>query len=450
MSGESERSFGRIGIFLALVGLALNPIIIGYCFAPDGKITSGGWNIFIILFELLLVIGGLAVWRKRKTLDRKTLLFGAITTLITLAAIETGLHVLQHLIRGNDFRMIDWRLKSSVYQHKSWADSLFTEYASLQVDFEPFIGWRTREITGTYIVVDSSGMRRTIQSGMNPPADSSCSLYCFGGSTMFGSYVRDGATIPSFLASALSGEGVPCTVFNYGDQAFTFEQEIIRLTLLLRDGRRPKSVLFYDGVNEVFPRYYAQQLLASGPLSPLYKTAELMKQSFPRRLGVVTRDYLEGNLLLFEASDRLAALLFGTAPSKYGRKNLGNAGLEALSAAIVADYKTSYDLLLRLASSYHFKLFCFLQPVIFTRDHPTAEELDGDRHVRDEEIKKLYLDTYALLKQTPLPDFYDLSGALNDVQGTYYVDFCHLSEEGNRIVAVKMAKNILNESNGKP
>ena len=380
MRGGSDLRFGRIGISLVLLGLAFNPFMVGFCLAPDGRIVSGGWILLIIACELLLITAGSTVWRKRKILDRKTLLFGAITTLISIMAVETGLHVVRHLIRGDDFRLIDRRLKSTVYQHRSWADSLFEEYAALKVDLEPFIGWRTRDFHGTFINVDSNGMRRTIQSGLNPQADSSCMLYCFGGSTMFGSYVRDQGTIPSFLTSSLLREGVQCSVFNYGDQAFTFKQEIMRLTLLLRDGRRPNVVLFYDGVNEVFPGYYAQQLLASGPLSPLYKTAELMKQSFPRRLGIVTRDYLEGNLLLFNASDRLAGVLFGTTLSQYTRKDLTDAELEALSHAIAVDYKASYELLLRLASSYHFRLFCFLQPVIFTRENPTAEELNGDKH----------------------------------------------------------------------
>src|SRR3989454_1100907 len=233
--------------------------MVGFCFAPDGRIVSDGWILLIIACELLLITAGSTVWRKRKILDRKTLLFGAITTLITIMAVETGLHVVRHLIRGDDFRLIDRRLKSTVYQHRSWADSLFEEYAALKVDLEPFIGWRTRDFHGTFINVDSNGMRRTIQSGLNPQADSSCMLYCFGGSTMFGSYVRDQGTIPSFLTSSLLREGVQCSVFNYGDQAFTFKQEIMRLTLLLRDGRRPNVVLFYDGVNEAFPGYYAQQ-----------------------------------------------------------------------------------------------------------------------------------------------------------------------------------------------
>ena len=151
MRGGSDLRFGRIGISLVLLGLAFNPFMVGFCFAPDGRIVSGGWILLIIASELLLITAGSTVWRKRKILDRKTLLFGAITTLITIMAVETGLHVVRHLIRGDDLRLIDRRLKSTVYQHRSWADSLFEEYAALKVDLEPFIGWRTRDFHGTFI-----------------------------------------------------------------------------------------------------------------------------------------------------------------------------------------------------------------------------------------------------------------------------------------------------------
>jgi len=445
MSGESDRAFSRIGIGLALLGLAFNPFIVAFCFAPDGRIISSGWILLITLCEALLIIGGMTVWRKRKSLDRKAFLFGTITTLITIASIETGLHVLQHIIRPDEFRAINSRLKSSVYEHKSWADSLFRENGALDIDLEPTMGWKTQPYHGKFINIDSAGVRRTMQSAISPSADSSCSLYCFGGSTMFGSYVRDGGTIPSFLSSFLSNQDVPCCVVNYGDQGYTFKQEIMKLTLMLRDNSRPTDVLFYDGVNDVISCYYAEHPFPPGLLSPLYKTVELMKQPFPRRLGVITRDYLEENLLLFRAFDRLAGLLFGPTHSRSGRKNYSASELEEMSRAIVQEYKASYDLLLRLSASYHFKIFCFLQPVIFTKENPTTEELNVDREVHDERFKKLYLDTYSLLGQSGLQNFYDLSGALNQAHGTYYVDFCHLSEEGNQIVAAKMATVLMDQ-----
>ena len=44
------------------------------------------------------------------------------------------------------------------------------------------------------------------------------------------------------------------------------------------------------------------------------------------------------------------------------------------------------------------------------------------------------------LNQKSVPHFYDLSQALRGRQKPYYIDFVHLNEEGNEIIAEKMGE----------
>lgn len=70
-------------------------------------------------------------------------------------------------------------------------------------------------------------------------------VFVFGGSSTFGIGVKDKETWPFYLETVL-GVGV----FNGGVGGFTLHDETYLLTQLLIAGQRPKTVIFYDGVNE--------------------------------------------------------------------------------------------------------------------------------------------------------------------------------------------------------
>jgi hypothetical protein len=55
----------------------------------------------------------------------------------------------------------------------------------------------------------------------------------------------------------------------------------------------------------------------------------------------------------------------------------------------------------------------------------------------------LYRFVLESVRGMQLPNFYDISGVLVGRTTTQYVDFCHLSEEGNRSVANAIADNVL-------
>ena len=95
-------------------------------------------------------------------------------------------------------------------------------------------------------------------------------------------------------------------------------------------------------------------------------------------------------------------------------------------------------LLGRLAQAYGFQYLCLWQPLAFTDEKLTAEEAAADPRLRDEALAQLYRDAPRLLSQRRLARFVVLADALRGRQHTCYIDYCHLSEEGNAMVASKI------------
>src|SRR6185295_3816027 len=99
---------------------------------------------------------------------------------------------------------------------------------------------RRKPFHGTYINVDSAGIRITPQRPISgvPVAR----VFMFGGSTMWGWLQRYDKTIPAEVARRLatmadSVGGIEVT--NFGETGYVFTQEVLELMLQLRAGNRP-------------------------------------------------------------------------------------------------------------------------------------------------------------------------------------------------------------------
>ena len=76
-----------------------------------------------------------------------------------------------------------------------------------------------------------------------------------GGSTMFGSFQRDGHTIPSEFARLAEADGIPVRVVNYGQLAYVNWQEVLLLQQLASGSSRPDLAVFYDGYNDLLSQF---------------------------------------------------------------------------------------------------------------------------------------------------------------------------------------------------
>ena len=67
--------------------------------------------------------------------------------------------------------------------------------------WQPYVYWRASPYQGKWVTVDQTGLRRTVGASVerNSPPEKSIApirIFCFSGSTMWGTLVRDAHTIP--------------------------------------------------------------------------------------------------------------------------------------------------------------------------------------------------------------------------------------------------------------
>jgi hypothetical protein len=72
-------------------------------------------------------------------------------------------------------------------------------------------------------------------------------IFCFGGSTTYGDFIKDDHTWPSFISKNFNNSQLE--VLNYGCEAYTPYQETLLFLSLLRQGKRPSLSIFMDGIN---------------------------------------------------------------------------------------------------------------------------------------------------------------------------------------------------------
>lgn len=442
MKGSFNRFF-RFNIIFAFcliaVGLLVNQWLLGYLFPPtDGSIALES-KIFIWAFQLFCIISGVLVYFKGNILEeRKGFVFACIAVALMIITIEIGLRITHFVIHlGDQEEISDKRYLLSPYEGKEWAYEFWKEHGgSWNTHYEQFLGWDRREYHSKYTNVDSMGVRKT----WNPEHfyGKPDTIYVFGGSTLWGTGARDNYTIPSYLSKLLNNSGYDFVVHNYGETGYTFTQEIIHLILLLREGNKPKYVIFYDGVNDVYGAYQSGM---AGTTQNVSRIREKLREKPNRHLiWIGVKGMFKDHCMIYRAVRKISSLVsqqqeFQEVASKYGEKEL-----KLLSDGIIEYYIKSMELLSHLSQIYGFKYIFFWQPTIFIEKKLTNEEAKVDPRLNDKALGNIYKYTTDFLRAKSLPHFFDISNALSDRTESCYIDFAHLAEEGNELVATKIFK----------
>ena len=170
---------------------------------------------------------------------------------------------------------IYWRLAPASLRYNPFPDKEFgtvflNEYSDGFQNFTPFLTWTGKPLQGQYINVDGHG-RRVNWNPSTQNADTKI-IWMFGGSTTWGYGARDEKTIPSELSRKLANTGHRFHVVNFGERGYTLAQNINRLVLELRAGRRPDYALFYEGVDDIFVAYENAESLKIHQENVLQKT----------------------------------------------------------------------------------------------------------------------------------------------------------------------------------
>lgn len=341
---------------------------------------------------------------------------------------------------------------------KSFVLKIFEEETALKAEYRSFIGYRRQPFEGLTVNIDDNGFRTSTNHKMND------SIWFLGGSTMWGTGADDARTIPSNFAK-ITGENV----LNLGESSFNSFQELNQLIILLSQGYRPKAVVFYDGVNDggsfcnneshaVVNHAYTSRFAA---LHENYKISQkkLKNRKFIdfRLLLRSTEEFLLMPLTFFKALNELnkqknnaqTITPFNEYKLEKKLKFCDNPMIANGAAKItITMWRSAANILNSLDIPY----LLVLQPT--AAFHPEQYRLD---HLTDF-AKKYIVNTqgsyemyYPTLKDRfkeechefySCDSFVDLSKIFFDNHVPIFIDHCHVSPIGNRLIAEQIAEHL--------
>jgi hypothetical protein len=303
------------------------------------------------------------------------------------------------------------------YAGIDWTRTHFEEFHTLQSRYISHIGWRREPFKGKTITLEGPYAQRAT---VGAAESGKPSVYFFGGSTMWGTGVDDANTIPSLVAQIGAFRAQ-----NYGESGWTAHQSLALLILLLQEGHRPNVVVFYDGVNDVAHKCRQE-------ITP---TSHAREHQIRAAVSTTKAQHLYGLEHMLKPLMGLASEIQRALPRSEAK--LYDCHENRQEAQKIADnLLQDWDVARRLIESYGGKFIGILQPVAYYSN----TRLDHLRSLGDAR-KRQYEAVYPLIKERMAgrPDLYDFTAVL-DRPEPVYIDFCHLSPNGNRYVAQKMVE----------
>lgn len=321
-----------------------------------------------------------------------------------------------------------------------WALPYFDEFTrAVRVEWKPYVHWWQRPYRGDYLTLDKRGLRPT--PGERDAGPDAPRILCFGGSTMMGMGARDAATIPAVLARRLSELGHPAAVTNFGQLGHNSTQEAISLHQLLKAGMRPDIVIVYDGINEMM---CAEQTgMADRVFHEGSRRAEFNLLYHERRRDLVAAALIASLPRTMRRLRSLTGLsLSGPLPARHA--DLAAVDTALLAREVAAAYAANVRLVRMMATSYGFRPLFFWQPVLVTKRVKTVDEAFFETEFTNDLMarRRLYTAIIEAWRTHPelaeADDVIDLSRLFDEREEPVYIDFYHLSEDGNAAVAEAM------------
>ena len=253
----------------------------------------------------------------------------------------------------------------------------------------------------------------------------------FGGSTLWGTGSKDEHTIPSFLQSKLN---IDYKITNFGESGFVAAQELNLLLEQISLGNIPDIVIFYDGVNDGYAGVYS-------PAIPRY----------PQTVGLTNYDH-NPFIELFKNSYYNKAVL-------YLKRKINNnqeaslweeeisSKIEENSTKIIEIYEHHIQQVKALEAQYNFKSFFFWQPNLLSRSGIISEDEKQIISNNSPIFVKSQTEVYKKAKKNFLnrekERVYFMGDIFNESNKTIYIDYCHISPEGNEIISEFIYKSIV-------
>ncbi|WP_299211978.1 SGNH/GDSL hydrolase family protein [uncultured Aquimarina sp.] len=329
---------------------------------------------------------------------------------------------------------VDRILRSNSYSEKDtpFIKQFYIDYHKLTYEWDPFTKYKLKSYQGKTININQQGNRKTINKD-SFITDSTYTIYCFGGSTMFGDGARDSMTIPSLISKELN-EKVPAKKFyvtNYGVPAYSRSQETALLIEALKKEKKPDIVIFYDGFNEVllkFPNY------SKNVQEPIKKSYEAIKNSKKQLKLALKSSNINTTIKKIQSKLTPAAEV-----------NYSTVLNDSILNEVIKNYRNNIKIIDAIGNQYDFKVFNYLQPSVYTKKHKTEYENIQFNKQKGLNIvfKKLYqqMISDSILQNSNY--FKDVSNCFNNNKENIFIDNCHISEYGNSIISEIIANDII-------
>lgn len=302
------------------------------------------------------------------------------------------------------------------------AKAVFADYHRIKHRYEPFVAWKTLSYSGPTTHITKEGLRTHYKNGKAP--DKKPIVRFFGGSTMWGEGSDDQHTIPALF----NARNPQYTVYNHGQLAYNTRQELDALISVYSEGDSADIVVFYDGVNDAaFLCPDVIDKLPSHRLVPMYRDKLYVSSLAPLK-ELMKKLFIDDIMLLihrwtYNPEDGRSPYDCLRTPGK----------AEAIAEMMISNWEMAHELVTRRNG----KFLAILQPAAFI-SHPRTDHLD-----LDEELGKNFREVYRLLKEKIAARNHDWIIDLSDRfdnDDYIFIDFCHVSPNGNDIIAAEISK----------
>lgn len=343
-----------------------------------------------------------------------------------------------------------WALRDPTFR------AVFNEESRVWENYEPFVGWKTRELHTEHINVSSDGIRRTVGS----PGETISgvpTIYFFGGSTMWGEGHADDTTIPSLVAKQMNKTSPQANIVNYGEIGYGSTQEVLRLALLLKSGLHPDHVILYDGCNDFFlSTLDAKPHLTFRDEGMKTKLGNIwaLPDDSETRLNVPNTTVFSNTF--WQSVFRGAAtyiqiihypvtlydsLVHKTTATSQTVVRIQDP--EKYTDTIVENYLENIKILDALAQAYHFDYRLIWQPTVYSKElTPEERNLPDIKQTEYTKLSGIYSASAQKLSQALGDKFIDMSAVYPGVKDSIFTDTCHVTVQGNTLVSQEIVRTM--------
>jgi hypothetical protein len=336
---------------------------------------------------------------------------------LLLLSVGIDLYDLARSLVGKTYK----RAEVAAYTDHARAQQIHVDQKDSIKTYAPFIEWRQSGKASETLNIGPDGYRaHRLGRDAGPEAPE---VGFFGGSTVWGTGVDDDGTIPAQFDDLTAG----VRVANYGERGFSTMQNLIELMTLMNRDVAPKTVVFYEGFNDVW--VHCNRAV----------TERLNSHAEERRLQAAIDRSDDENL----AWNTLVAPMIAMIGRLFGvddRKSLPSCSSDPVRAEAVAEMMMrNWEMAERLVTGDGGTFRLVLQPTAFT-GRPRVDHLDLS-DARDlalgVELNTIYPIVRKKLAERAAAWSTDLTDAL-DGDGMLLIDHVHLATPGNRLIAQKI------------